>query len=201
MSVHFDECLRATPSVSSAIIVAATVVATMACERETRYIQDSPPPGIARTQPHAGNHAGGGSLPASDTVHRVVAYSVYENNAYSISEGKRLFEWMNCVGCHSNGGGGSGPALMDDTWIYGSEPQNIYETIVDGRINGMPSFAERLTPQQVWQLVVYVRTLSGLGQKAARSGRTDHMLTVFSEQRRKPHDRPQAAATRGAKRE
>jgi cytochrome c oxidase cbb3-type subunit 3 len=146
-------------------------------------------------------HAGGGVNPPSDTAHGLYAYSEYEGNAYAISEGKRLFEWMNCTGCHSNGGGGSGPALMDDTWIYGSEPQDIYETIVDGRPNGMPSFASRLTTQQVWQLVAYVRTLSGLGPKAARPGRSDHMQTVISEQRRKPHDVPQAAATKGAKRE
>jgi cytochrome c oxidase cbb3-type subunit III len=171
------------------------------CQRENRYFRSSPPPGVARTQPHTSLHAGGGVNPASDTVHNVVAYSMYESNAYSISEGKRLYEWMNCVGCHSNGGGGSGPALMDDTWIYGSEPNDIYETIVDGRPNGMPSFAERLTPQQVWQLVVYVRTMSGLGPKAARPGRNDHMQTVLSEQRRKPNDKPQAPATRGAKRQ
>src|SRR6266545_1116448 len=36
----------------------------------------------------------------------------YEGNAYAISEGQRLYHAFNCVGCHSHGGGGIGPALM-----------------------------------------------------------------------------------------
>src|SRR4051812_32330165 len=50
----------------------------------------------------------------------------YEVNAYAIGEGYRLYNWFNCVGCHANGGGGMGPALMDDAWIYGSEPEQIF---------------------------------------------------------------------------
>src|SRR5215212_2868011 len=33
----------------------------------------------------------------------------YENNAFAMSEGKRLFSQMNCTGCHANGGGAIGP--------------------------------------------------------------------------------------------
>ena len=55
-----------------------------------------------------------------------------------------------------------GPPLMDDEWIYGSEPQNIYATIVEGRPNGMPSFRGKIPDQQVWELVAYVRSMSGL---------------------------------------
>ena len=46
--------------------------------------------------------------------------SDYEDNAYHLSEGKRLYTWFNCNGCHAKGGGGSGPPLMDDRWIYGA---------------------------------------------------------------------------------
>src|SRR5690606_21238546 len=63
----------------------------------------------------------------------------YEENAFHISQGKRFYTWFNCVGCHGNGGGGSGPALMDDAWIYGSAIENIAATIREGRPNGMPS--------------------------------------------------------------
>ena len=38
----------------------------------------------------------------------------YENNAYHINQGSRLYRWFNCNGCHANGGGSIGPALMDD---------------------------------------------------------------------------------------
>jgi len=45
---------------------------------------------------------------------------------------------------------------MDDEWIYGFEPVNIFATIVEGRPNGMPSFRNRIPDYQVWQLVAYV---------------------------------------------
>jgi cytochrome c oxidase cbb3-type subunit III len=99
----------------------------------------------------------------------------YEGNAYAISEGKRLYTWFNCVGCHFRGGGGIGPPLMDHEWIYGSEPENIFASIVEGRPNGMPSFGGKIPADQVWQLVAYVRSLSGLVPKAAVPVRSDHM--------------------------
>jgi mono/diheme cytochrome c family protein len=54
---------------------------------------------------------------------------------------------------------------MDNNWVYGSEPANIYATIVDGRPNGMPSWRGRIPDYQVWELVAYVRALSGLVPK------------------------------------
>lgn len=99
----------------------------------------------------------------------------YDANAYAINEGYRLFNWFNCVGCHANGGGGMGPALMDHLWIYGSEPEQIFSTIVEGRPNGMPSFRGRIPDYQVWQLVAYVRSLSGMVPPDAVPGRPDHM--------------------------
>jgi len=68
-----------------------------------------------------------------------------------------------------------GPPLMDDKWIYGSAPANIFATIVEGRPNGMPAFGGKLANDQVWRLVAYVRSLSGLVHQDAASGRSDHM--------------------------
>jgi cytochrome c oxidase cbb3-type subunit III len=99
----------------------------------------------------------------------------YEKNAYALSEGKRLFENMNCVGCHAHGGGSIGPALMDKKWIYGAEPDHIFATIVEGRPNGMPSFRGKLPDYQVWQLAAYVRSLSGQAPKDAAPARDDDL--------------------------
>jgi cytochrome c oxidase cbb3-type subunit 3 len=97
----------------------------------------------------------------------------YEESAFAVAEGKRLFTWFNCNGCHGQGGGGSGPALMDRGWRYGSEPNHIYTTIVEGRPNGMPSFAGKLPTQQVWQLVAYVRALAGFVRLDVAPSRSD----------------------------
>ena len=75
-----------------------------------------------------------------------------------------------------------GPPLIDENWIYGSEPENIYATIIQGRPNGMPAFGGKLGDQQVWQLVAYVRALGGLVRKDLRPGRNDNMAVRPSEQ-------------------
>lgn len=75
-----------------------------------------------------------------------------------------------------------GPPLMDDKWIYGSEPEQIFETIVQGRPNGMPAFGNKVVSDQVWQIVAYVRSMSGLLRKDVAPGRTDDMQVRSQEQ-------------------
>jgi cytochrome c oxidase cbb3-type subunit 3 len=70
---------------------------------------------------------------------------------------------------------------MDAAWIYGADPGNVYATIVEGRPNGMPAFRGRLTTQQVWQLVAYVRSMSGLASKDVAPGRDDDLYPKAPE--------------------
>jgi cytochrome c oxidase cbb3-type subunit 3 len=107
----------------------------------------------------------------------------YENNAYHLSQGKRLFQWFNCVGCHGNGGGGSGPALMDDTWIYGGNIENIVQTIREGRPNGMPSFRDKIPDDQIWEIAAYVRSMGRYVPKDAAPSRNDDMNARPAENR------------------
>jgi len=99
----------------------------------------------------------------------------YEKKSYQLSEGQRLYENFNCVGCHAHGGGDIGPPLSDSKWIYGYQPQQVFASIVQGRPKGMPAFGSRLNENQVWELVAYVRSLSGHASKTAVSGRDEHM--------------------------
>jgi cytochrome c oxidase cbb3-type subunit 3 len=156
-----------------------------ACKREERPFRETPP---AATLYDAVSMS---QLQPGGAVIQPVMRNPYEDNAYAVSQGKQLFDQMNCSGCHSHGGGGIGPPLTDDEWIYGSEPQNIFATIVEGRPNGMPSFRGRLTDDQVWELAAYVRALGGLQGKAIRTTRDDHMMFKESEQARdKGHPTP-----------
>lgn len=104
--------------------------------------------------------------------------SDFEKVAFQLSEGQRLYEQMNCVGCHGNGGGDIGPPLMDDVWIYGSNPEQIYASLVQGRPNGMPAYGRKLSQQQTWQLVAFVRSMSGLSPKTAAPARNDRTQSV-----------------------
>ena len=155
----------------SSIAALALVLVLVGCDREQRQTRGKP---LAETIPASASpdtvFPGDANLPKADP--RAAAY---EGNAAAISEGQRLYNWMNGSGCHFHGGGGMGVALMDDKWRYGGRIDQIVATIVEGRPNGMPSFRGRLTGQQVWQLAAYVRTLSGQERKDAVSARADEV--------------------------
>jgi cytochrome c oxidase cbb3-type subunit 3 len=91
----------------------------------------------------------------------------YAGNKHAIGEGKKLYSHFNCSGCHASGGGAIGPPLMDDEWIYGSAAENIFSAIVEGRPQGMPAYGGRIPDYQLWQLVAYVRSLSGMDDTQA----------------------------------
>jgi cytochrome c oxidase cbb3-type subunit 3 len=154
------------------VIVPIVLLACTSCEREKRNLR-APPPEVAFAQlvPTSDLRAGG---PAAESFN----LTGYEDTAYALSQGQQLYELFNCVGCHAHGGGGMGVPLIDDKWIYGSEPQQIFATIVQGRPKGMPSFRGRLTEKQVWELTAYVRSLSGMTPRQASSGREDHMRSA-----------------------
>lgn len=158
-------CSRFAERAARAGIVVLVVLALAACSRERRTFHDSPPAASVAAE----------SAKAVRSDSGVSRDGPYGNNAWALSQGKQLFSAFNCVGCHSHGGGGMGPPLMDSAWVYGFEPANIYATIANGRPNGMPAFKSRITPQQTWELVAYVRSMSGQGSKAARTNRSDEM--------------------------
>ena len=158
------------------VLVAVALFTLVACEREERRFREMPSAAARRNTERLV------SLVPGPYTADIKVDGPYQYNAYAISEGKRLFTWYNCQGCHANGGGGMGPPLMDDRWIYGSDPENIFATIEEGRPNGMPSFRGKMPEYQTWQLVAYVRSLSGNVPKDAAGGRQDNMQVRKQEQ-------------------
>jgi len=157
------------------VLLCAGLVALSGCQREERRFSEPPPGSTAiRSIVQSEIRPGGTPAPTSPPF-------AYDSNAHAIAQGKQLYEWFNCTGCHAFGGGAIGPPLMDDQWIYGAAPENIFATIVEGRPNGMPSFGGKIPEQQVWQLVAYVRSLSGQVRKDADPSRSDHLFTRKSE--------------------
>jgi cytochrome c oxidase cbb3-type subunit 3 len=148
-----------------------------ACKREARNFHGLPS-GSAITKPEVREVSlvPGGVVPADSGP------GPYDDNAYAVAQGKTLYNQYNCSGCHFQGGGGIGPPLMDADWIYGSRPENIYETIAEGRPNGMPSYGRKIVPDQIWQIAAYVRSMSGLLRKDVAPGRNDDMQVRPQEQ-------------------
>jgi cytochrome c oxidase cbb3-type subunit III len=85
----------------------------------------------------------------------------YENNPVALAEGRRLFDWYNCSGCHGgHAGGGMGPSLRDESLFqYGSDPAHIFATISEGRAKGMPAWGTKIPENQIWEMVAYIKSL------------------------------------------
>jgi cytochrome c oxidase cbb3-type subunit III len=166
-----------------ALALMVAVLACAGCDREVRKLSK---PASAEMATPSGERKGEiqPGQAGDGLVETAGSRSFDGNNAYELSQGKRLYRWYNCSGCHSNGGGGMGPALMDEEWRYGHEPEQIFATIMEGRPNGMPSFRGRIPEEQVWQLVGYVRSMSGQAQKAAAPNRSDALSTGKPESAR-----------------
>ncbi len=188
--------------IARALLLALPAACLVAgCERETRGLRTAPHVAAAASVPAAswlypGPAASTASAPSASAPSAAASVVVpmnriddrYEANAYAVSQGQRWFRWYNCAGCHSHGGGGIGPPLMDDKWLYGSAPAQIAASIVQGRPNGMPSFAGRIPDDQVWQLVAYVRSMSGQVRMDVAPTRSDSLSTGAPPESRRDKD-------------
>ena len=169
------------------LCLAAVLCLLAGCEREQRSFGAAPDksevvPAVRLSDIEPGQKAA-----------EVKTVSGYEENAYEIAQGKRLYRAYNCNGCHAQGGGDSGPALMDSQWIYGGEPAQVFATIKQGRPNGMPSFGGHIPEEQIWQLAAYVRSLSGQLKTDRAPGRSDSLQGAKPEQRR-DQEQPEPAS-------
>jgi cytochrome c oxidase cbb3-type subunit III len=162
-------------SIITTLILFALMLFLTSCKREERGFRVEPPAASRIDSKTLSDLQPGARIPVAEVKNE------YEENAYAVSEGKRLFEAYNCNGCHAQGGGGMGPPLMDARWIYGARPEQVFATIVEGRPNGMPSFRGKVPDFQVWQLAAYVRSMSGQVSKDVAPARPDNMSAKTPE--------------------
>ncbi|HET7457188.1 MAG TPA: c-type cytochrome [Gemmatimonadaceae bacterium] len=139
-------------------------------------VQDRPAPDAKAPAPNA-TQAPNAARGAGDTL-RFVAHAEhvpagfpsrdrplalanpYEGNARARATGAQLFVAYNCIDCHgADGSGAMGPSLADGRWHFGGAPAEVFESIYQGRPDGMPSWGGRIADDQIWMLVTYVRSL------------------------------------------
>jgi cytochrome c oxidase cbb3-type subunit III len=100
-----------------------------------------------------------GPIPGPAEVAAIIP-NPFAGDRGAAGEGRHLFVSFNCAGCHGDhAGGGMGPSLRDEDWIYGSADAQIFSSIAEGRAHGMPSWYSKLTEDQIWRLVAYIKTL------------------------------------------
>ena len=90
----------------------------------------------------------------------LVLRNPYEGDANAVATGAKLFIAYNCIDCHgADGSGAMGPSLADGRWHFGGAPAEVFESIHQGRPEGMPAWGSLISADQIWLLVSYVRSL------------------------------------------
>ena len=89
-------------------------------------------------------------------------YSTVENLP-RIQAGEKVFA-ENCAACHGENAMGDPeagvPNLADHHWIYGGELDTIIASVHGGRMGHMPTWDERLSPNEIKVLALYVHSLN-----------------------------------------
>jgi cytochrome c oxidase cbb3-type subunit 3 len=115
-----------------------------------------PPPIVTAVGPIPGPLGEPGSVASSARG----ASNPYAQDRTAATEGRQLFVRFNCSGCHGGrAGGGMGPSLRDVDWMYGNSEVQVFSSIAEGRAHGMPSWQPRMTADQIWKLVTYIKSL------------------------------------------
>lgn len=90
-------------------------------------------------------------------------------NAADVAAGAKIFR-SHCADCHGlTGQGGKGPDLTTGQFFHGSSDAALLYNISEG-ITGTAMPGQFFSPDQVWQIVAYVRTLSAKGSAKAPEG-------------------------------
>src|SRR3989442_6128140 len=106
-----------------------------------------------------------------------------------LARGRRLYADAECLACHGERGRGDGPSaptLKDnrdlpiaatdltrpERFKNGERPEDVSRTLMTG-LSGtpMPSYGDSLEPDQLWDLVYYVLSLSRGGRTAEAGSR------------------------------
>lgn len=103
------------------------------------------------------------NLPAGfpSSLKPLLVTNPFEGDGRAITLGGQLFIGYNCMDCHgAEGSGAMGPSFQDGRWHFGGSPGEVFESIYQGRPDGMPSWGGRISNEQIWMLTAYVRSLS-----------------------------------------
>ena len=83
--------------------------------------------------------------------------------ASDLAAGNKIFN-EKCVACHrADAGGGIGPNLTDEYWIFGGDISTVFNTISEGGRpgKGMISWKQDLKPAEMAQVGSYILSLQG----------------------------------------
>jgi cytochrome c oxidase cbb3-type subunit 3 len=95
------------------------------------------------------------------SVRPIAVRNPHEGDPRAVRLGGQLFVAYNCLDCHgAEGSGAMGPSFQDGRWHFGGSAGEVFESIYQGRPDGMPAWGGRISNDQIWMLTAYVRSLS-----------------------------------------
>jgi mono/diheme cytochrome c family protein len=106
-----------------------------------------------------------GSRLSDDQIWDVVAYAqTFATSPSDIAAGQAIYA-ANCLACHAADGSGQipgAPDLTDAAAMSTKSPRSLFDVVSRGQAvpasAGMPAFADRLSEEERWQVVDYVRS-------------------------------------------
>jgi len=97
-----------------------------------------------------------------NVAHYVMSLSNAPHDSVKANLGKEKF--AACAACHGADGKGNiamgAPNLTDNIWLHGFGENAIVNIINAGKVNVMPAWEGKLTPEQIHVLTGYVLNLS-----------------------------------------
>ena len=116
--------------------------------------------------------------------YRDVPLPVLAGNDAAVALGRSIFS-NTCATCHgSSAQGATGyPNLSDDIWHWGGEPEQVLQTVMDGRDGIMPEWGKVLTgmggPNAVDHVIAYVQVLGTDDQSMYNNYRAARGKTLY----------------------
>ncbi|WP_409432639.1 cytochrome-c oxidase, cbb3-type subunit III [Litorimonas sp. RW-G-Af-16] len=99
-----------------------------------------------------------------DLAEYLLAFNSTDRDSEAVLRGRTIFAEQ-CVSCHGENAKGDqsqgAPNLTDNYWLYGGTKEDIVQTLYGGRQGVMPNWDERLSPETITALAVYVHSLGG----------------------------------------
>lgn len=119
-----------------------------------------------------------------------IRYNPYPISAKGLATGKELYN-IYCGICHGDKGDGGGYLVRDNGGKYPAQPANLvdsqfvfstngrfYHAIMYGK-NAMGSYADKLSFEERWEVIHYIRSLQAATRKAVYSEKSNTLVAEY----------------------
>lgn len=121
--------------------------------------------------------SGGSPLETARNAEKGSLKSPYADYAKVAEEGRKVYLAAGCNGCHGMGGGGMGPPLTNQVWVYGKDDDTLFRLIALGSdelqkqgynrkgsenvVGPMPPFGEIVkSNDDLWKIIAFIRSVN-----------------------------------------